>query len=69
MLDLSFQEMFQKLPPELQAEARDFVEFLLERKTPQQRQPMQFQWAGALKDLREQDGGSVATSNFGMARR
>ncbi len=27
MADLSLQEMLQKLPPELQAEVRDFVEF------------------------------------------
>ena len=53
MSDLSLQEMLQKLPPELQIEVRDFVEFLLERKSRRQSSPMKFRWEGALKDLRE----------------
>ena len=54
MIDMSLQEMLQKLPPDLQAEVRDFAEFLLERKTPQTQRPMQFRWEGALKDMRQQ---------------
>lgn len=54
MIDLSLQEMLQKLPPELQAEVRDFTEFLLERKMPQPQRSMNFNWEGALKDMRGQ---------------
>jgi len=54
MADLSLQEMLRKLPPELQTEVRDFVEFLLEHRIKQQVLPMKFQWEGALKDLRGQ---------------
>jgi len=52
MAELSLQEMMRKLPPELQTEVRDFVQFLLERKSTRQRHPIKFQWEGALKDLR-----------------
>ncbi len=54
MIDLSLQEMLQKLPPDLQAEVRDFAEFLLERKASQTQRPMKFNWEGALKDMRQQ---------------
>ncbi len=54
MIDLSLQEILQKLPPELQAEVRNFAEFLLERKTSQTRRPMRFEWEGALKEMRQQ---------------
>ncbi len=54
MVNLSLQEMLHRLPPELQTEVRDFVEFLLERKAPRQKRPMKFQWEGALKDMRNQ---------------
>lgn len=54
MSDISLQELLQRLPPELQTEVRDFVEFLLERKSRRQSTPMKFQWEGALKDLRGQ---------------
>ena len=54
MAELSLQDMLRRLPPELQTEALDFIEFLLERKSTRQRRPMKFQWEGALKDLRGQ---------------
>jgi len=54
MADLPLQELLRRLPPELQTEVRDFVEFLLERKSTRQSRPMKFQWEGALKDLRGQ---------------
>ena len=43
MAKLSLQEMLRKLPPELQTEVQDFVEFLLERKSTRQYRPMNFQ--------------------------
>lgn len=53
MADLSLQEMLKMLPPTLQAEVRDFVAFLLEKKTNRKPAPMKFEWEGALKDLRD----------------
>lgn len=47
-----------ELPPDLQAEVFDFAQFLLDTKAkrnpPQARLKPTFQWAGALKDLRDQ---------------
>ncbi len=48
------EELVKDLPEEFQEEVRDSVEFLLEkraRKAP--RKKPQFDWAGALKDLRD----------------
>jgi len=50
----SLKEMIDKLPPELQQEVRDFVDFLLEKKVKKGKKKPKFDWAGALKDLREQ---------------
>lgn len=45
-------ELVRKLPPEQQAEVRDFVEFLIAKQQSRPRHKPQFDWAGALKDLR-----------------
>jgi len=50
----TLKEMIDKLPPELQREVRDFVEFLLEKKMKKGKKKPKFDWAGALKDLRGQ---------------
>ena len=47
-------ERIKELPPELQQEVEDFVEFLLEKRMKKSRGKPNFQWAGALKDLRDQ---------------
>jgi hypothetical protein len=47
-------EMVNELPPERQAEVRDFVEFLLTIQRSRPRRKPQFGWAGALKDLRDE---------------
>jgi hypothetical protein len=47
-------EMVNELPPERQAEVRDFVEFLLAKQRSHTRRKPQFGWAGALKDLRDE---------------
>lgn len=49
----SLKELTEKLPPELQQEVRDFVEFLLERRARRSKRKPRFEWAGALKDLRD----------------
>ena len=48
------EELVKELPPEFRKEVRDFVEFLLEKRSRQIRGKPKFDWAGALKDLRDQ---------------
>lgn len=50
----SLEELIKELPPEFQEEVRDFVEFLLEKRRKKSRGKPRFEWAGALKDLRDQ---------------
>ena len=47
-------ELVQLLPSEMQQKVRDFVEFLLEKRLKKPRGKPTFEWAGALKDLRDQ---------------
>ena len=47
-------ELVQLLPSEMQQKVRDFVEFLLEKHLKKPRGKPTFEWAGALKDLRDQ---------------
>jgi len=46
-------EYVEKLPPEIQQEVEDFVEFLLKKYRNKPRNKPKFDWAGALKDLRD----------------
>ena len=48
------EEMVAKLPPELQQEVEDFVEFLLEKRSKGPRGKPTFDWAGALKEMGHQ---------------
>lgn len=48
------EELVQELPPDLRAEVRDFIEFLLARHEPAKGRTLRQQWAGALRDYREQ---------------
>ena len=48
------EELIRDLPPELHREVEDFVEFLLEKRVKSPRVKPNFNWAGALKDLRNQ---------------
>lgn len=49
----TLKELVEQLPPELQQEVRDFVEFLLERRIPKRKGELKLDWRGALRDLRE----------------
>jgi nucleoid DNA-binding protein len=49
----SITEMVNELAPGQQAEVLDFVEFLLAKKRSRARRKPQFDWAGALKDMRD----------------
>ncbi len=48
----SLVEMIEALPPELQQEVREFVEFVCQRHT-RRAEPLRLDWRGALRDLRE----------------
>lgn len=50
----SLKELIDKLPPGLQEEVRDFVEFLLEKRGRKRGRKLRQDWAGALKDYRDQ---------------
>jgi hypothetical protein len=50
----SINEMVNELAPGQQAEARDFIESLLAKKRAGPRRKPQFDWAGALKDMRDE---------------
>jgi len=49
----TLKELVEQLPPDLQEEARVFVEFLLEKQEKKPRGKPKFDWAGALRDLRD----------------
>ena len=49
----SIDEMVNELAPGEQAEVRDFVEFLLTRQRSSPRRKPQFDWAGALREMRD----------------
>lgn len=46
--------MVKELPPEMQQEVRDFVEFLMEKRTHKPKGRLKLDWSGALRDLRDQ---------------
>jgi hypothetical protein len=48
------QEMVEELPPELRAEVRDFVEFLLSKHGQRAGKTLRQDWAGALRDQRQE---------------
>jgi hypothetical protein len=50
----SIEDKIRELPPELQQEVEDFVEFLLERRTRKPARKLRQDWAGALRDYRDQ---------------
>lgn len=50
----SIDDMVRELPIERRAEVRDFVEFLLAKQHSRSRRKPQFDWAGALKDMRDE---------------
>jgi mRNA-degrading endonuclease RelE of RelBE toxin-antitoxin system len=49
----SIEEMIKKLPPELQRQVEDFVDFLIEKRARKQGIKLRQDWAGALKDYRD----------------
>lgn len=47
-------ELVQELPPDMHAEVRDFIEFLLAKRSRDEKRALRQDWAGALRDYREQ---------------
>jgi len=48
------EEVVRELPPELRDQVRDFAEFLLTKRSPRPGKTLRQDWAGALRDNREQ---------------
>jgi len=48
------EEIMRELPPDLQEEARDFLEFLLQKRAKRPRVKPKFDWAGTARDLSDQ---------------
>ncbi len=49
----TLQQLVDELPPELQKEARDFVESLVARSSRKDGEGLRQDWAGVLKDYRD----------------
>lgn len=50
----TLEEMIKQLPEGLRQEAEDFVQFLLEKREKKQGRKLRQDWAGALKEFRDQ---------------
>ena len=50
----TLEEKIKALPPELQKEVEDFVEFLLNTKVHRKQKKLRLTWAGALREFRDQ---------------
>ena len=47
-------EYIEKLPPDLQQEVKDFIEFLLEKRAKRSKKRLRLDWAGGLREYRDQ---------------
>ncbi|GAB4503713.1 MAG: DUF2281 domain-containing protein [Anaerolineales bacterium] len=50
----TLKEIVEQLPPDLQQEVEDFVEFLLKKRARFKQKRLRLTWAGALREFREQ---------------
>lgn len=50
----TIEEKIKGLPPDLQQEVQDFVDFLMEKHRPQGKVELKLDWRGGLRDLRDQ---------------
>ena len=51
---MKIEQKIKMLPPELQNEVEDFIEFLIERKKVKSGKKLRQDWAGSLRDFRDQ---------------
>lgn len=49
----NLEELIRQLPPDLQREVADFVQFLVEKRLQKWGKPLRQDWAGALREYRE----------------
>jgi hypothetical protein len=49
----TLKEFVEKLPPDLQQEVKDYIEFLLEKRHTKHKGELKLDWRGALRDLRD----------------
>ena len=50
----TLKDLVEKLPPDLQSQVRDYVEFLIAKRMHKKGKMLRQDWAGALKDYRDQ---------------
>ena len=50
----TLETVVKQLPLELKEEVEDFVEFLLKRQSKKPRKKLKMNWAGVLKDIKDQ---------------
>jgi hypothetical protein len=50
----AIEELIKELPPDLQKEVEDFARFLLERRAQKRGRKLRQDWAGALREYRDQ---------------
>jgi hypothetical protein len=50
----TIEELVRELPPELQREVWDFAQFLLDKRARKRGRTLRQDWAGALRDYRDQ---------------
>jgi hypothetical protein len=46
-------DLIEQLPPDLQQEVQDFIEFLIEKKTQRKQKKLRLNWAGALQNYKD----------------
>jgi hypothetical protein len=50
----SIEQLIRELPPDLRQEVRDFAEFLVQKRQRKAGRKLRQDWAGALRDYRDQ---------------
>jgi capsule polysaccharide export protein KpsE/RkpR len=50
----SIEQLIQELPPDLRQEVKDFAEFLVQKRQRKAGRKLRQDWAGALRDYRDQ---------------
>jgi hypothetical protein len=50
----SIEQLIRELPPDLRQEVRDFAEFLVQKRQRKAGRKLRRDWAGALRDYRDQ---------------
>lgn len=50
----TLEELIKQLPPDLKQEVRDFIEFLIEKRSRKKERKLRLDWAGGLREYRDQ---------------